>query len=73
MGRRVAAALVIAAAVLLVTAGCGNDSADPAPLPTVRFSFGDTTAPAGSHDVDIGAERYRRSDQASSPNPGPTA
>ena len=31
-----------------MAAGCGNDSADPPPLPTVTFTFGDTTAPAGT-------------------------
>ena len=71
MGRRVAAALVIAAAVLLVTTGCGNDSADPPPLPTVTFSFGDTTTPAGP-TTSISVPSGLPADQTSSPNPWPT-
>jgi hypothetical protein len=41
MGRRMT--LVVAAVLLVLMAGCGNDSADP--IPTQRFSFGDTAAP----------------------------
>jgi hypothetical protein len=70
MARRVAAALVIAAAVLLVTTGCGNDSADPPPLPTVTFSFGDRTTPAGP-TTPPSVPSGLPADQTSSPSPNP--
>jgi len=44
MGRRVSASLVMAAAVLVATAGCSNSAEPPSP-PTVRFTFGDPANP----------------------------
>jgi hypothetical protein len=71
MGRGLAAAIVTAA-VLLVTAGCGNDSTEPAPPPTVRFTFGDTTAPIGSPtSAPSGVPSGLPADQSQSPHPWP--
>jgi hypothetical protein len=71
MGRGVAAAAVTAA-VLLMTAGCGNDSADPPPLPSVRFTFADTTPPAGP-TTPTSVPSGLPAGQASSPNPWPAS
>ncbi len=75
MGRRVAATLVMAA-VLGVTAGCGNDAAEPPPPPTVRFTFADPTAPVGSPtsaSASSGAPGGLPADQASASNPWPAS
>ncbi len=73
MGRGLAA-VIITAAVLLVAAGCGNDAAEPAPPPTVRFTFADPSAPVGSPtsaSVPNGVPSGLPTDQSLSTHPWP--